>query len=62
MGNLKGRQVRVRTFNREAEVKPRGPGVKADWGRIKKMDAFAIVLKTEVLDGKVTKAVIYERI
>lgn len=30
MGNLKGRQVRVRTSNREAEVKPRGPGAKAD--------------------------------
>ena len=30
MGNRKGRQVRVRTFNREAEVKPWGPGAKAD--------------------------------
>jgi RNA-directed DNA polymerase len=30
MGNVKGRQVRARTFNREAEVKPRGPGAKAD--------------------------------
>ncbi len=30
MGNRKGRQVRVRTSNREAEVKPRGPGAKAD--------------------------------
>lgn len=30
MGNMKGRQVRKRTSNREAEVKPRGPGAKAD--------------------------------
>ena len=30
MGDVKGRQVRRRTYNREAEVKPRGPGAKAD--------------------------------
>ena len=30
MGNTKGRHVRRRTSNREAEVKPRGPGAKAD--------------------------------
>ena len=30
MGNMKGRQVRQRTSNREAEVKPQGPGAKAD--------------------------------
>lgn len=30
MGNIKGRQVRRRTSNREAEVKPWGPGAKAD--------------------------------
>ena len=30
MGNTKGRQVRRRTSNREAGVKPREPGVKAD--------------------------------
>jgi hypothetical protein len=30
MGNKKGRQVRARTSNREAEVKPWGPGAKAD--------------------------------
>jgi len=30
MGNMKGRQVRRGTSNREAEVKPRGPGAKAD--------------------------------
>jgi RNA-directed DNA polymerase len=30
MGDMKGRQVRKRTSNREAEVKPRGPGAKAD--------------------------------
>jgi RNA-directed DNA polymerase len=30
MGNMKGRQVRARTSNREAEVKPWGPGAKAD--------------------------------
>ena len=30
MGNKKGREVRRRTSNREAEVKPRGPGAKAD--------------------------------
>ena len=30
MNTMKGRQVRKRTSNREAEVKPRGPGAKAD--------------------------------
>ena len=30
MGDVKGRQVRKRTSNREAEVKPWGPGAKAD--------------------------------
>jgi len=30
MGDRKGRQVRRRTSNREAAVKPRGPGAKAD--------------------------------
>lgn len=30
MGDMKGRQVRQRTSSREAEVKPRGPGAKAD--------------------------------
>ncbi len=30
MGDVKGRHVRRRTSNREAEVKPRGPGAKAD--------------------------------
>lgn len=30
MGDVKGRQVRIRTSNREAEVKPREPGAKAD--------------------------------
>lgn len=31
MGHGKGREVRQRTSNREAEVKPRGPGAMADW-------------------------------
>jgi len=30
MGNMKGRKARRRAFNREAEVKPRGPGARAD--------------------------------
>ena len=30
MGNRKGRKVRNRTFNREGEVKPCGPGARAD--------------------------------
>lgn len=30
MGDEQGRQVRRRTSNREAEVKPRGPGAKAE--------------------------------
>jgi len=30
MTTIKGRQVQNRTSNREAEVKPRGPGAKAD--------------------------------
>jgi RNA-directed DNA polymerase len=30
MGDMKGRQVRQRTSNRKAEVKPRGSGAKAD--------------------------------
>jgi hypothetical protein len=30
MSDMKGRQVQARTSNREAEVKPWGPGAKAD--------------------------------
>jgi RNA-directed DNA polymerase len=53
MGNTKGRQVRRRTSNREAEVKPRGPGAKADLpvaGRATESPMFGADLMEAICD------------
>ncbi len=49
MGDMKGRQVRRRTSNREAEVKPRGPGAKAD-SSISNIDTESPMFGTDLME------------